>query len=130
MSNVNVEILFQTKSIYIDLNKDGNKKEIFNKFLEQLKKEINYNTDKNSIFKLMTLNTKEMYLIVNEDNFLEVINEKTKDKKIKLFLDIEDEKEDNSIEPLGEGMMSGLNMKDDDGDDDFNDKLYIYFIID
>ena len=123
MSNVNIEILFQTKSINIDLNKDGNKKELFNRFIEQLKKEINYNTNKNSIFKLMTLNTKEMYLIVNEDNFLEVINEKTKDKKIKLFLDIGDEKEDNSIEPLGEGMMSGLNMKNDDGDDDFNDKL-------
>ena len=123
MSNVNIEILFQTKSINIDLNKDGNKKEIFNKFIEQLKKEINYNTDKNSIFKLMTLNTKEMYLIVNEENFLEVMNEKTKDKKIKLFLDIGDEKEDNSIEPLGEGMMSGLNMKNDDVDDDFNDKL-------
>ena len=123
MSNVNIEILFQTKSINIDLNKDGNKKELFNRFIEQLKKEINYNTNKNSIFKLMTLNTKEMYLIVNEDNFFEVINEKTKDKKIKLFLDIGDEKEDNSIEPLGEGMMSGLNMKNDDGDDDFNDKL-------
>ena len=123
MSNVNVEILFQTKSINIVLNKDGNKKEIFNKFIEQLKKEINYNTDKNSIFKLMTLNTKEIYLIINEDNFLEVINEKTKEGKIKLFLDIGDEKEDNSIEPLGEGMMSGLNMKNDDDDDDFNDKL-------
>ena len=68
---------------------------MFNKFIEQLKKEINYNTDKNSIFKLMTLNTKEMYLLINEDNFLEVINEKTKDGKIKLFLDIGEEKEDN-----------------------------------
>jgi len=67
---------------------------MFNKFIEQLKKEINYNTDKNSIFKLMTLNTKEMYLLINEDNFLEVINEKTKDGKIKLFLDIGEEKED------------------------------------
>jgi len=64
-----------------------------------------------------------MYLIINEDNFLEVINEKTKDGKIKLFLDIGEEKEDNSIEPLGEGMMSGLNKKNDDDDDDFNDKL-------
>ena len=35
-----------------------------------------------------------MYLLINEDNFLEVINEKTKDGKIKLFLDIGEEKED------------------------------------
>jgi len=37
----------------------------------------------------MTLNTKEMYLIVNEDNFENIIKEKTKEGIIKLFLDID-----------------------------------------
>ena len=69
----------------------------------------------------MTMNTKEMYLIVNEDNFSEIINEKTKEGKIKLFLDIVEEKEENLIEPLEE-MLGGIN-KNNENIDDFNDKL-------
>ena len=41
----------------------------------------------------MILNTKEMYLIVNEDNFENIIKEKTNEGIIKLFLDIDYEDE-------------------------------------
>ena len=73
----------------------------------------------------MAMNTKEMYLMINKDNFNQIINEKTKEGIIKLFLDISNEKEeDDVIEPLGQNMISGINNKNynDDGDD-FNDKL-------
>ena len=123
MSNANIEILFQSKTINLTFSNKINEKDLYNKFIQQIRKEINFKEEnKNSIFKLMTMNTKEMYLIVNEDNFFDIINEKTKEGKIKLFLDIVDEKEENLIEPLEEGILGGINKKNDDGDD-FNEKL-------
>ena len=124
MSNVNIEVFYQTKTIQISLNKEDKEKELYNIFIDQLKKELNINDEK-SVFKLMAMNTKEMYLMINKDNFNQIINEKTKEGIIKLFLDISNEKEeDDVIEPLGQNMISGINNKNynDDGDD-FNDKL-------
>ena len=124
MSNVKIEVFYQTKTIQISLNKEDKEKELYNIFIDQLKKELNINDEK-SVFKLMAMNTKEMYLMINKDNFNQIINEKTKEGIIKLFLDISNEKEeDDVIEPLGQNMISGINNKNynDDGDD-FNDKL-------
>ena len=124
MSNVNIEVFYQSKTIQISLNKEDNEKELYNIFIDQLMKELNINDEK-SVFKLMAMNTKEMYLMINKDNFNQIINEKTKEGIIKLFLDISNEKEeDDVIEPLGQNMISGINNKNynDDGDD-FNDKL-------
>ena len=59
----------------------------------------------------MTMNTKEMYLILNEDNFFKIINEKTKEGKIKLFLDIIEEKNENLIETMSEDFLSRISKK-------------------
>lgn len=55
--------------------------------------EIKDTNNKKPIIKIMILNTKEMYLIVNEDNFENIIKEKTNEGIIKLFLDIDYEDE-------------------------------------
>ena len=91
MSDIKFEILYQTKTIIVILSFEENEKVLFNKFIEQIKKELDIKdiNNKKEIFKIMTLNTKEMYLIVNEDNFESIIKEKTKDGIIKLFLDID-----------------------------------------
>ena len=91
MSDIKFEILYQSKTIIVILNFKENEKDLFNKFIEQIKKELDIKdiNNKKEIFKIMTLNTKEMYLIVNEDNFDNIIKEKTKDGIIKLFLDID-----------------------------------------
>ena len=91
MSDIKFEILYQTKTIIVILSFEENEKVLFNKFIEQIKKELDIKdiNNKKEIFKIMTLNTKEMYLIVNEDNFENIIKEKTKDGIIKLFLDID-----------------------------------------
>jgi hypothetical protein len=115
-----IEIFYESKTKNILVNKDGKSKELYNKFIEQLKEELDIKNEK-AIFKLMTMNSKEMYSFVNEENFSEIINEKTKEGKIKLFLEIGDEK-DNIIEPLGQDMFGGIINKNDE-DDDFNDKL-------
>ena len=122
MSNVNIEVLFQSKTIKISVNKDDNEKDIYNNFIDQLKKELKI-TDEKAILKLMTMNTKEMFLIINKDNFKQILNEKTNEGIIKLFLDIGNEKEEDIIEPLGQNMISGINNKNDDDIDDFNEKL-------
>ena len=128
MSEVNLEILFQSKMINISVNKKENEKELYKKFIDELKSKLdikdndkNNDKDKKLSYKLMTMNTKEMYIIVNEDNFLEILNEKTKEGKIKFFLDIVEE-EENLIEPLEENMLGGIN-KNNENTDDFNDKL-------
>ena len=121
--NMNIEVLFETKTYNISINKE--EKDLYNKFIDALKIKIDKKEKDNKKleYKLMSINTKEMYLIINEDNFLEILNEKTKEGKIKLFLDIvEIKEEDNLIQPLEEDMIGGINIKNDDADD-FNEKL-------
>ena len=43
MSNKKFEILYQSKTIFVILNVEENEKNIFNKFIEQLKKELDIN---------------------------------------------------------------------------------------
>ena len=123
--NSNVEVLFQNKTFNISVDKKENNKETYNYFIEKLKSQLEAkDKDKNKVYKLMTINTKEMYLIINENNFVDILKENTKEGKIKFFLDIIEEKEENIIEPLDEDMLGGINKKNDEGDD-FNEKLSI-----
>ena len=86
MSDIKFEILYQSKTLFVILNKEENDNNLFNKFIEQLKKELNIiDTNKKAIFKIMALNAKEMYLIVNEENFSNIIKEKAKNEIIKLI---------------------------------------------
>ena len=115
MSDIKFEILYQSKTLFVILNKEENDNNLFNKFIEQLKKELNIiDASKKAIFKIMALNAKEMYLIVNEENFSNIIKEKAKNEIIKLFLDIEflDEKKE----------IKNENKKIDE-DDDFNEEI-------
>ena len=136
MSDIKFEIFYQSKTIIVILKIEENEKNLFNKFIEQLKKELNINeNDKITEFKIMTLNTNEMYLIVNEDNFENIIKEKTKDGIIKLFLDINYEEKIEKLNIQNE-------IKKIEEDDDFDEtislnntdknkkiKLYIHLII-
>ena len=125
LCNSNVEVLFQNKTFNISVDKKENNKETYNYFIEKLKSQLEAkDKDKNKVYKLMTINTKEMYLIINENNFVDILKENTKEGKIKFFLDIIEEKEENIIEPLDEDMIGGINKKNDEGDD-FNEKLSI-----
>ena len=131
MSDIKFEILYQTKTIIVILSFEENEKVLFNKFIEQIKKELDIKdiNNKKEIFKIMTLNTKEMYLIVNEDNFESIIKEKTKDGIIKLFLDIDFVDEIEQINNKNEIKK----IEEDDFNEEislsnFNEKNIIYFI--
>ena len=115
MSDIKFEILYQSKTIFLIINKDENDNNLFKKFIEQLKKELNIiDTDKKTIFKIMTLNTKELYLIVNEDNFSNIIKEEKNNDIIKLFVDIEFMEEKNEIKNKNKIIEE---------DDDFNEEI-------
>ena len=115
MSDIKFEILYQSKTIFVIINKDENDNNLFKKFIEQLKKELNIiDTDKKAIFKIMTLNTKELYLIVNEDNFSNIIKEEKNNDIIKLFVDIEFMEEKNEIKNKNKIIEE---------DDDFNEEI-------
>ena len=117
MSDIKFEILYQSRIIIVILNSEENDNNLFNKFIEQLKKELDINdTNKKAIFKIMTLNTKEMYLIVNEDNFENIIQEKTKEGIIKLFLDINFIEENEPLEIKND-------IKNNELDEDFNEEI-------
>ena len=117
MSDIKFEIFYQSKTIIVILKIEENEKNLFNKFIEQLKKELNINeNDKITEFKIMTLNTNEMYLIINEDNFENIIKEKTKDGIIKLFLDINYEEKIEKLKIQNE-------IKKIEEDDDFDETI-------
>ena len=53
MSNINIEILFQSKIINFSFYYEKNEKELYNKFIGKTKNEINFKEDnKKVIFKL------------------------------------------------------------------------------
>ena len=113
MSDIKFEILYQSKTIIVIIKAEENEKNLFNKFIQQLKKELDINDpNKKVIFKLMTLNTKEMYLIVNEDNFDNIIKEKTNDGIIKLFLDINFEEELNNTNNQNKNEIKKIEEED------------------
>ena len=118
MSDIKFEILYQARTIFVILKLQENIKNLYNKFIEQLNKELNIDDpNKKAIYKLMTLNTKEMYLIVNEDNFENIIKEKTTEGIIKLFLDIDFESNIDKKEEIKEI------KKNDDDEEDFNETI-------
>ena len=116
MSDIKFEILYQARTLFVILKLQENIKNLYNQFIEQLKKELNIeDPNKKAIYKLMTLNTKEMYLIVNEDNFENIIKEKTTEGIIKLFLDIDFENNEKKEEPK--------EIKKIDDEEDFNETI-------
>ena len=113
MSDIKFEILYQSKTIIVIIKPEENEKNLFNKFIQQLKKELDINDpNKKVIFKLMTLNTKEIYLIVNEDNFDNIIKEKTNEGIIKLSLDINFEDELNNTNNQNKNEIKKIEEED------------------
>ena len=62
-----IEILYKGTEFQIELNKE-NEKYNYDLFLENLKEKITDFSEKSTL-KLMTINTKEPYLLINEKKF-------------------------------------------------------------
>ena len=81
-----IEILYKGTEFQIELNKQ-NRKYNFDLFLENLKEKITDFTEKSSL-KLMSINTKEPYLLINEDNFEDIINHERNGNNLKIIVNL------------------------------------------
>jgi len=128
--SIQISVSYNSKEILIELENYELDEDIFTKFIDQLSEKIG---QKNilSNFKLMAINTNIPYLLVEENNFWNILHEERKDGILKLFMNKqekneEDEKVDEGADELFfSGIKSSSSIgKDNDDDDDFNDDFY------
>ena len=126
--SIQISVSYNSKEILIELENYDLDEDIFTKFIDQLSEKIG---QKNilSNFKLMAINTNIPYLLVDENNFWNILHEERKDGILKLFMNKqekneEEEKVDEGADELFfSGIKSSSNIgKDNDDDDDFNDE--------
>lgn len=115
-----ISISYNNKELLIDLNKQENN--LFQTFIKLINDALNeQNIESN--FKITTLNTNIPYLLVDENNFLSILYEKTPENILKLLLNKNEINQDNSHnnekedEPLQSGIMKMSSFSDDFNDD-------------
>ena len=81
-----IEILYKGTEFQIELNKE-NEKYNYDLFLENLKEKITDFSEKSTL-KLMTINTKEPYLLINENNFEDIINHERNGNNLKIIVNL------------------------------------------
>lgn len=126
--SITISVSYNSKEILIELENYDLDQDIFTKFMDQLTEKIG---QKNilSNFKLMAINTNIPYLLVEENNFWNILHEERKDGILKLFMNKKEKnEEDEKVEEGGDelflsGIKSSSNIgKDNYDDDDFNDE--------
>ena len=110
---------YNAKEILLELNKDElNSFDTFLKILSEKTGEENIINN----FELMPINTSMPYILIDQNNFINIISEKIKDENLKLFMnkkEKEDETENNN--DLNMKKENENKRKKDDNDDDFSD---------
>ena len=101
MSNVKISVLFNSKEIVLELDPfDDNLYDKLIKAIEEATGEENIKND----YILMSLNSNAPYLLIDEHNLFNIINEERKEEYLKLFLsknkNVEDEGEDDCFTGL------------------------------
>lgn len=125
--SIKISVSYNSKEILIELENYELDEEIFTKFRDELSEKIGQKNILNN-FKLMTINTNIPYLLVEENNFWNILHEERKDEILKLFMKKEKTEEDENVdEGADELFFSGIKSssslgKDNDDDDDFNDE--------
>ena len=125
--SIQISVSYNSKEILIELENYELDEDIFTKFIDQLSEKIG---QKNilSNFKLMAINTNIPYLLVEENNFWNILHEERKDGILKLFMNKQEKNEEEKVdEGADELFLSGIKSsssigKDNDDDDDFNDE--------
>ena len=125
--SIQISVSYNSKEILIELENYELDEDIFTKFIDQLSEKIG---QKNilSNFKLMAINTNIPYLLVEENNFWNILHEERKDGILKLFMNKQEKNEEEKVdEGADELFFSGIKSsssigKDNDDDDDFNDE--------
>ena len=119
-----ISISYNSKEIIIDLNL--NDFDIFDSFIKILSEKTGEQNIMQN-FELMPVNTSMPYILIDENNFLTIIDEKRETNDLKLFMNKkaknEEEEEDDDNNNI---LTKNKNKKiKDSEDDDFSDDEYI-----
>ena len=106
--SIQISVSYNSKEILIELENYELDEDIFTKFIDQLSEKIG---QKNilSNFKLMAINTNIPYLLVEENNFWNILHEERKDGILKLFMNKQEKNEEEKVdEGADELFFSGI----------------------
>ena len=123
-----ISVSYESKEILIEL--DPFCEDTYTSFIKILSEKIGIDNLLNN-YKIMAINTNIPYLLIDENNFWNILHEERKEEILKLFMNKldntennDDDEEDNNDEPFLGGMKSSNinNDFDDFNEEDFDDK--------
>ena len=122
-----ISVSYESKEILIEL--DPFCEDAYTSFIKILSEKIGIDNLLNN-YKIMAINTNIPYLLIDENNFWNILHEERKEEILKLFMnkldntENNDDEEDNNDEPFLSGMKSSNinNDFDDFNEEDFDDK--------
>ena len=116
-----IEILYKGTELQIELIKED-EKYFFNTFMNKIKEIIN-DIPENSNIKLMTINTKEPYLLINEDNFNDILNKERNGNNLKIIANISEINQINSVDSSFERTNSDFSSERKISIDNLNEEI-------
>ena len=116
-----ISVSYESKEILIGL--DPYDDDPYTSFIKNLSEKIGVQNILNS-FKIMAINSNIPYLLIDENNFWNILHEKRKEEMLKLFMNKIDKNENNDEEDnIDEPFLGGMKSSDINNDfDDFNEE--------
>ena len=120
MNEINkIIVIYNAKEILIEFNKEElNPFDSFIKILGEKTGEQNIINN----FELMPINTNMPYILIDANNFINIISEKIKDENLKIFMNKKEKEEEiENNNDLKQKKENRKNIKFSDNEDDFSD---------
>ena len=118
MSSIKVIIQYNGKELTLDI--EINEDNIYNTFIDIFRQKFR-EEDINKKYKLTSINTSIPYLIIDENNIINIFKEKIeKDEPLEILVTVEDEEEikrDSKDENFFRGFIKGAQQDEDDFED-------------
>ena len=118
-----ISVSYDSKEILIELDPfDDN---VYDTFINILSEKLGEHNILNN-FKIMALNTNTPYLLIDDNNFWNILHEERKEEQLKLFMNKLDNNENNDEEENNDelflGGMKSSNINNNNDFDDFNEE--------
>ena len=117
MSNlIQISVSYNSKEILIEVNSYDD--DVYNTFIRLLSEKTG---EENILinYKLVPINTNIPYLLIDENNFWNIVHEDRKEEKLKLFMN---KLENNVDDENDEQLLGGIKASNDNDFDDFNEE--------
>ena len=117
---IKIIVTYNAKEILIEL--ENNYLDVFDSFIKILSEKTGEQNILND-FELMPLNTKISYILIDENNFQNIIEEEIENGSLKLFMNKKEknEEEEENDDLIFNNKNKNHNKKNNDNEDDFSD---------